>query len=417
METAERYSQLVARARQSMEEDHVMLVREAPALQQERTPITELGDFILQEAVREGASDVHFEPQEGRVRIRMRVNGRMRTIFQAMPLDIYGNLISRFKIICGLDIAEKRLPQDGRFAFSSYRERGALDIRLSVVPTINGEKIVLRLLNNKESFKSLQQLDLSPGNLEALEDICSRGSGALLLAGPVNSGKTTSLYAILSMLNQEGSNIISIEDPVEYRLEGLNQIQINESIGFTFEEALHAVLRQDFDCLAVGEIRSRQVADMVISSALTGRRVFATIHTPGAVKTVDRLLDMGIKPYLLRGAIGGIVGQRLLRRLCPMCREPYLVDKGTREEKFLGELYQEGDVYYRASEEGCQACGHKGYIGRIAIQEVMLLTEKDREGSGGGSWQGEFVDGTMREDGIRKARAGLLELGELMRIF
>ena len=427
MESSERYSQLVARARQSMEQDNVMMVREEPMLQQERTPLTELADFVLQEAVRAGASDVHFEPQEGTVRIRMRVNGHMRIIFQALPMDIYGNLISRFKIVCGLDIAERRLPQDGRFGFSAGSGNSSLDVRLSVVPTIAGEKIVLRLLNNKDSFKSLEQLDLSPANLRAMGDICSRGSGALLLAGPVNSGKTTTLYAILSMLNSEGSNIISIEDPVEYRMEGLNQIQINEKIGFTFEEALHAVLRQDFDCLAVGEIRSRQVADMAISSALTGRRVFATIHTPGAVKTVHRLVDMGIKPYLLKAALGGIVGQRLLRRLCPMCREGYFVARGSKEAEFLGEAYQEGDMYYRAGKGGCPSCSHRGYIGRIAIQEVLLVQEAGGDAAGedwdtlgtegGEAWQGNFVDGTMREDGIRKAKAGMLELGELMRIF
>ena len=423
MESSERYSQLVARARQSMERDNVMMVREEPSLLQERTPVSELADFIIQEAVGARASDVHFEPQEDLVRIRMRVNGHMQTIFQAMPLDIYGNLISRFKIICGLDIAESRLPQDGRFAFSAGSGNSSLDIRLSVVPTITGEKIVLRLLNNKDSFKSLSQLDLSPANLRALEDICSRGNGAVLMAGPVNSGKTTTLYAILSMLNQEGNNIISIEDPVEYRLEGLNQIQINEKIGFTFEEALHAVLRQDFDCLAVGEIRSSQVADMVISSALTGRRVYATIHTPGAVKTVHRLLDMGIRPYLLKAAIGGIVGQRLLRRLCPMCREKYTVARASREAEFLGDGYKEGLEYYRVSKEGCPVCEYKGYIGRIAIQEVMLVPETDMPDesisntSARDVCQESFVDGTMREDGIRKAKDGLIELEELMRIF
>ena len=423
MESGERYSQLVARARQSMERDNIMMVREEPALQQEKTPITELVDFILQEGVRQNASDIHFEPQEGSVRIRTRVNGYMRTIFEAMPLDIYGNLISRFKIICGLDIAEKRLPQDGRFAFCAGRDGRALDVRLSVVPTITGEKIVLRLLNNKESFKSLEQLELSQGNLLAIQDIYSRGSGALLIAGPVNSGKTTTLYAILSMLNQDGSNIISIENPVEYRMEGLNQIQINEKIDFTFEEALHAVLRQDFDCLAVGEIRSRQVADMVISSALTGRKVYATIHTPGAVKTLHRLLDMGIKPYLLKAAVSGIVGQRLLRRLCPLCRIKYHVERGSREADFLGDMYEEQAIWYRASDTGCFNCNSSGYVGRIGIQEVLrgfLPAEPDGEakserGDGNGDY-GHFADGTMREDGIRKAKAGQIELEELMTI-
>ena len=423
MEGSERYSQLVARARRSMEGDNLMMVREEPVLQQEKTPITELVDFILQEGVRENASDIHFEPQEGSVRIRTRVNGYMRTIFEAMPLDIYGNLISRFKIICGLDIAEKRLPQDGRFAFCAGRDRSTLDIRLSVVPTITGEKIVLRLLNNKESFKSLEQLDLSQGNLLAIQDIYSRGSGALLIAGPVNSGKTTTLYAILSMLNREGGNIISIEDPVEYRMAGLNQIQINEKISFSFEDALHAVLRQDFDCLAVGEIRSRQVADMVISSALTGRRVYATIHTPGAVKTLHRLLDMGIKPYLLKAAVSGIVGQRLLRRLCPLCRVKYHVEEGSREADFLGDMYEEKSIWYKASETGCFNCNGSGYVGRIGIQEVLrgfLLAEADgvekAEGREDDDYYGNFADGSMREDGIRKAKSGQIELGELMAI-
>lgn len=330
-------------------------------------------------------------------------------------------MVSRFKLICGLDIAEHRLPQDGRFSFGGKQEN-SLDVRLSVVPMITGEKIVLRLLNNKDNFKGLAQLDLSERNLELLKHKCTSGHGAILIAGPVNSGKTTTLYAILSMLNQEDNNIISIEDPVEYRIEGINQIQVNEKIAFTFEKALEAVLRQDFDCLAVGEIRSSQVAETLISAALTGRRIYGTIHTPGAVKTVYRLLDMGIRPYIIRAAIRAIVGQRLLRRLCPICRLPYQVQQNSREGHFLGEAYRPEDIYYHHNPQGCPQCGHTGFIGRIAIHEILCFSEelseepKDKE-VGASLISSDCLLSTMREDGIAKALAGEIQLEELMNIF
>lgn len=422
MEVQEKYFQLITRARHNMDEELLPLVREEPvALQRERTPLTELLEFILQTALHERASDIHFEPLEEEVRIRMRVKGEMRVLFAHMPLELYGNLVSRFKLICGLDIAEHRLPQDGRFSFGGKQEN-SLDVRLSVVPMITGEKIVLRLLNNKDNFKGLSQLDLSEQNLELLKHKCTSGHGAILIAGPVNSGKTTTLYAILSMLNQEGNNIISIEDPVEYRIEGINQIQVNEKIAFTFEKALEAVLRQDFDCLAVGEIRSSQVAETLISAALTGRRIYGTIHTPGAVKTVYRLLDMGIRPYIIRAAVRAIVGQRLLRRLCPICRLPYQVQQDSREGHFLGEAYRPEDIYYHHNPQGCPQCGHTGFIGRIAIHEILCFSEelseepKDKE-VGASLISPDCLHSTMREDGITKALAGEIQLEELMNIF
>ena len=348
----------------------------------------------------------------------------MRQFFQDMPWELYGNLLSRLKIMCGLDIAEKRLPQDGRFSFSAAGGK-ALDIRVSIVPMINGEKIVLRLLNNQDSFKQLEQLDFTSRNYELLWQKCTSGHGAVLLSGPVNSGKTTDLYAILSMLNQEGRNIISIEDPVEYRIEGINQIQVNEKIGYTFEMALRAVLRQDFDCLAVGELRNAETAELLITSALTGRRVFATLHTPGAVKTIFRLLDMGIKPYLLASAISLVAGQRLVKRLCPCCREAYFVQKESGEGIFLGDEYgRQADRFFRHREGGCAACNYTGYAGRIAVQELLSVEGRVAEAvmSGVKAEDLEAVaieDGMigMKQDGIVKASLGYLELAELMKIF
>lgn len=422
MEAQERYFQLISRARHNMDDDLQPLVREEPAqLRRERTPLTELLEFILQTALQEKASDIHFEPLEEEVRIRMRVKGEMKILFAHMPLELYGNLVSRFKLICGLDIAEHRLPQDGRFSFGG-RQDNYLDVRLSVVPMITGEKIVLRLLNNKDNFKGLSQLDLSEKNLELLKEKCTSGHGGILIAGPVNSGKTTTLYAILSMLNQDGNNIISIEDPVEYRIQGINQIQVNEKIDFTFEKALEAVLRQDFDCLAVGEIRSKQVAETLISAALTGRRIYGTIHTPGAIKTVYRLLDLGIRPYIIRAAINVILGQRLLRRLCPICRLPYQVHPDSRERHFLADAYHAADIHYHHNPQGCPECGHTGFIGRIGIHEILCFQEKDRKEVGEAEEAGKIVSpgclvSTMKEDGIAKALKGEIQLEELINIF
>ncbi len=425
MEIKEEYFHLLRRAEQNTSNGLLEMVREQPArLQDERTPLAELMEFILRAALQAGASDIHFEPLEQEVRIRLRINGQMKQFFQNMPWNLYGNLLSRLKIICGLDIAERRLPQDGRFSFALQAGRN-LDVRVSIVPMINGEKIVLRLLNNQDSFKSLEQLDFSSRNYELLRRKCTSGSGAVLLSGPVNSGKTTALYGILSLLNREGNNIISVEDPVEYRIEGVNQIQVNEKIGYTFEMALRAVLRQDFDCLAVGELRSMETAEMLVTSALTGRRVFATIHTPGAVKTVFRLLDMGIKPYLLVSAISLIVGQRLVKRLCPHCRVAYRPDGSEPESSFLGG--KEGDmsgVFYRHRKEGCAMCGYTGYVGRIAVQEVLSVDGSVAEAVMCGVKADDLEDvaikngmTSMRQDGIEKALAGELELSELMRLF
>ena len=425
MEIKEEYFHLLRRAEQNTSNGLIEMVREQPArLQDERNPLAELMEFILRTALQERASDIHFEPLEQEVRIRLRINGQMKQFFQNMPWQLYGNLLSRLKIICGLDIAERRLPQDGRFSFSLQTEKN-LDVRVSIVPMINGEKIVLRLLNNHDSFKSLEQLDFSSVNYELLRRRCSSGSGAVLLSGPVNSGKTTALYGILSLLNREGNNIISIEDPVEYRIEGVNQIQVNEKIGYTFEMALRAVLRQDFDCLAVGELRSVETADMLITSALTGRRVFATIHTPGAVKTVFRLLDMGIKPYLLVSAVSLIVGQRLVKRLCPYCRMAYSPEAAGVENSFMGEQAEgRPTVLYRHRKGGCAMCGYTGYGGRIAVQEVLSMDGGVAEAVMGGA-KAENLEAvamkcgmvTMRQDGIEKAMSGELELAELMRLF
>lgn len=425
MELKEEYFRLLKRARQNASSGLIEMVREQPArLKDERTPLAELIEFIIQTAVAERASDVHFEPLEQTVRIRLRINGCMRQFFQDMPWELYGNLLSRLKIICGLDIAEKRLPQDGRFSFSAAGSR-VLDIRVSIVPMINGEKIVLRLLNNQDSFKGIEQLDFTDRNYEVLLQKCTSGHGAILLSGPVNSGKTTDLYAILGMLNQEGRNIISIEDPVEYRIEGINQIQINEKIGYTFEMALRAVLRQDFDCLAVGELRNAETAELLITSALTGRRVFATLHTPGAVKTIFRLLDMGIKPYLLASAISLVVGQRLVKRLCPCCREAYFVQKDSEEGIFLGDEYGgQEDKFFRHREGGCAACNYTGFAGRIAVQELLsvegeiaeaVMSRVKSEDLEALAVENGMVG--MKQDGIVKASLGYLELAELMKIF
>ncbi|MBO6244758.1 MAG: type II/IV secretion system protein, partial [Anaerovibrio sp.] len=325
--------------------------------------------------------------------------------------------ISRLKIMCRLNIAEYRLPQDGRFSYEYFGKK--IDVRVSIVPLINGEKAVLRLLNRAERFISIDGLDLTARNKEQLIELCHRSGGAVIIAGPVNSGKTTTLYGVLDLLNNSQKNIITLEDPVEYQLKGINQLQINTKIKLDFSDALKATLRQDYDVLAVGEVRSSEVADLLVRASLAGHLVLATIHTSSAAKVIYRMLEMGIKPYLLGIAIKGIVAQRLLPRLCPDCCSTYLVEPDSPVARFLGEEFRPGmQLYHR---QGCDKCNGKGVKGRIALHEILVIDEKVQECITNRCSLAELEQAinkkgmiSIRQDGIAKALAGLVEIEAVM---
>ena len=414
------FSRLLARvARNISVAESGVVHEEATAMQNDRTPLAELINYVIATASAANASDIHIEPMATGARIRLRLDGELRDAFQIIPAELYRNLVSRVKILCRMDIAETRLPQDGRFTF--WQEGKDLDMRVSIVPVIYGEKIVMRILNNQQSLKNLEQLDLTENNKAILLAQCHKANGALLITGPVNSGKTTLMYAIMQKLNHSERNLISIEDPVEYKLLGVNQIQVNEKINLTFEAALKAVLRQDFDCLGVGEIRSRDTAEMMITAALTGRMVFSTLHTAGAVKTIFRLMDMGIPGYLLAVALSVVVSQRLVKRLCPYCRQAYKVKADSMEAKFLGEKYEPDRVFYLP--EGCDKCKGTGYAGRVAVHEVLVVNANLSNAISQGKSLEELeqlaiTEGMipMKEDAIGKAKEGLTDLKSIMTI-
>ncbi|MCR5177037.1 MAG: GspE/PulE family protein [Anaerovibrio sp.] len=383
------------------------------------SPVVELVDKLVQDALLRDASDIHIEPGNTCGRVRYRINGLLEIVFRNINPELYSHIISRIKIMGRMNIAETRLPQDGRF---SYEYKGQeIDVRISVVPLIVGEKAVLRLLNRGSRFMEVTGLGLSPENEKVFMDLCRDGIGGVIFAGPVNSGKTTALYAALYLLNNTAKNIVTIEDPVEYRLQGINQIQVNSKIKLDFEEALEAVLRQDYDALAIGEVRNSNVANILIKSSLAGHLVFATIHTSRAVKVIYRLLNMGIEPYYLAAALRGIIAQRLVPRLCQYCRKSYIVEPESEIADFLGDDYHEGLILYR--KHGCERCGGRGIDGRIAIHEILRFSRALRECIGSDPHADEMQKAiadsgmiTMERDGFLKATKGLVEIEEIMKL-
>ena len=392
---------------------------QAPTHMEVKSPLMEVVDYIIEDALGRGASDIHVEPGETMGRLRYRIDGILETMIPPIPMELYGNIISRLKIMCRLNIAEYRLPQDGRFSYEYFGKK--IDVRVSIVPLINGEKAVLRLLNRAERFISIDGLDLTAKNKEQLIELCHRSGGAVIIAGPVNSGKTTTLYGVLDLLNNSQKNIITLEDPVEYQLKGINQLQINTKIKLDFSDALKATLRQDYDVLAVGEVRSSEVADLLVRASLAGHLVLATIHTSSAAKVIYRMLEMGIKPYLLGIAIKGIVAQRLLPRLCPVCCSTYLVEPDSPVARFLGEEFRPGmQLYHR---QGCDKCNGKGVKGRIALHEILVIDEKVQECITNRCSLAELEQAinkkgmiSIKQDGIAKALAGLVEIEAVMEI-
>ena len=328
-------------------------------------------DHILLTAKELDSSDIHFEPYEKLCRVRFRMDGKLVEQFQ-VPLEDYPAIINKIKIRANLDIAEKRLPQDGRITVKSDED---FDIRVSCLPTLFGEKIVLRILKRNTEGLSLDSLGFNPLELRRYKESTKIPNGIILISGPTGSGKTTTLYATLKEMNDDSTNILTIEDPIEYTLDGINQVQLKENIGMDFASALRTFLRQDPDIIMVGEIRDVKTANMAVRAALTGHLVLSTIHTNSAWATVSRLIDMGIPPFLIASTLNLSVAQRLVRKLCPHCKEKQKVDKNRFPEGFT--IPENMDYHYVPV--GCSECYHTGYQGRKAIYEVLPISQEMRQ--------------------------------------
>lgn len=336
----------------------------------EEAPIIRLLNALLMEAVKEKASDIHIEPYEKGIDVRFRIDGILHKVLNP-PKIIHDALISRIKIIAGLDIAEKRLPQDGRINLLIGGKN--IDIRVSIIPTALGERAVLRLLDRQVGVLSLEVLGFSNDTLYAYKNLLARHNGIILVTGPTGSGKTTTLYGSLLKLNTEDRNIITVEDPVEYQLSGIGQMQVNPRIGLTFAAGLRSILRQDPNIMMVGEIRDLETAEIAVHASLTGHLVLSTLHTNDAPSAITRLVDMGIEPFLVASSLVGVLAQRLIRVLCPHCREAY---RPSKQELSYLDIPELPDTLYRA--KGCSKCLGKGYLGRTGIYELLEITPEIR---------------------------------------
>lgn len=334
-------------------------------------PIVRFVNSLIENAILSNTSDIHIEPEENDVRIRFRIDG---ILYENMRVGIktLSAVSSRVKIMANLNIAEKRLPQDGRVSYSF--EDKTVDVRVSIVPTIYGEKLVLRILDKTNFILSKDKLGLNQEEMIQYDDLIRKPYGIILVTGPTGSGKTTTLYTALSELNDTSKNIITLEDPVEYHLKGVNQIQLNTKVGLTFASGLRAVLRQDPDIIMVGEIRDEETAEIAVQSALTGHLVLSTLHTNDAASSITRLMDMGIDPFLISSSLLGVIAQRLVRRICPHCRNRYRPDD--RELRMIDE--KDSNIYLYKG-KGCDICNHSGYKGRIGLFEIMELTREHRD--------------------------------------
>jgi len=335
-------------------------------------PAVRLVDSLVKNAVKSRASDIHIEPFDNYVRVRYRIDGELHEVLKS-PKETLAALVTRIKILGNMNIAEKRLPQDGRILMNI--EKKDYDLRVSILPTVYGEKAVIRVLDRENFLKSKQQLGLNNDDLEKLEKIIKSPYGIILVTGPTGSGKSTTLYTILSDLNKENTNIITVEDPVEYLLDGINQVNVNIKAGLTFASGLRSILRQDPDIIMIGEIRDSETAEIAISSAITGHLVLSTIHTNDAASAVVRLTDMGIEPYLVATSVSGVISQRLVRKICKHCKTSF--DASSFEKTILGIETQEPVKLYKG--KGCTYCNNSGFSGRVGVYEIMEITREIRE--------------------------------------
>ncbi|MCA9507318.1 MAG: type II secretion system ATPase GspE [Myxococcales bacterium] len=382
----------------------------------DEAPIIRLVNSLMSQAVKDGASDIHIEPYERELLVRFRVDGVLHEIIRP-PKRFQNSIISRVKIMGGLNIAEKRLPQDGRIRLKVAGRD--FDIRVSSVPTTHGERIVMRLLDRSSVMRDLAQIGFSDYNLKKMDALIRAAHGILLVTGPTGSGKTSTLYACLAKINRPDLNILTIEDPVEYQLKGIGQVQVNSKIDLSFASGLRSFLRQDPDVIMVGEIRDRETAEIAIQASLTGHLVFSTIHTNDAPGAVTRLVDMQVEPFLVASSLLAVLAQRLVRTICSNCREPYAANEEELNE--IGLSLNDVKTLYRG--KGCQLCQHTGYRGRLGIFELMEINDDVRaaimnnnDASTIKTIAREHGMKTLREDGALKVIAGLTTVAEVTRV-
>lgn len=392
------------------EKDIVAMAAEAP--------IIKLVNHILFQAVKRGASDIHIEPYEKELAVRYRIDGVLYKVMSP-PKRLQGALISRIKIMANLNIAEKRVPQDGRINIKVAGK--PFDIRVSILPVAYGERVVMRILDKSRSFSELKSLDFSERDYSIIEKEIHEPNGIIYVTGPTGSGKTSTLYSILAELNNPEVNIVTVEDPVEYQMSGVGQVQVKEKIGMTFAAALRSILRQDPDIIMIGETRDQETAQIAVQAALTGHLVLSTLHTNSAPATITRLIDMGVEPFLLASSINVALAQRLVRRLCEYCKAPYKPTKSSLES--IGLTEQEAAKINLYKPIGCQECNGSGYKGRAAIFEVMQMTD----GIGKLTMQRAdtsqirkqaIADGmtTLLQDGVRKIKQGITTIEEVLSV-
>ena len=381
-------------------------------------PVIRLVNVIIEEALKRRASDIHIEPLENKFRIRYRIDGVLHEI-PGPPKRLQGSIISRLKIMAGMDIAEKRLPQDGRIKISL--ENKELDLRVSSLPAIHGESVVMRILDKTGFMVGLEDMGFLPENKKAFEKLVNLPNGMVLVTGPTGSGKTTTLYATLSHINQKDRKVITIEDPVEYQLDGINQVQVKPQINLTFASGLRSMLRQAPDIIMVGEIRDLETAEIAVQSALTGHLILSTLHTNDAAGAITRLVDMGIKPYLVASTVQCVLAQRLVRTICSSCRESYKPNKEEIEILLLKDEQLKDFELFRG--KGCSACNNTGYKGRMGIFELLILNDAVREMVLENAPSTEICKKarqtgmrTLKEDGIEKIKLGYTTIEEVLRV-
>lgn len=384
----------------------------------DEAPVIRFVNRLITQAYKERASDIHIEPFENELIVRFRIDGVLYEVLKP-PFKATAAISSRIKIMAGLNIAEKRLPQDGRFR---VRIAGRdIDMRVSSLPTTFGERLVLRLLDRGDSVVTLEQLGLGDDLLNQVQRMIGKSHGVFLVTGPTGSGKTTTLYSALTSLNDRQKNIITVEDPVEYQLPGVGQIQVNSKINLTFAAGLRSILRQDPDIIMVGEVRDGETAEMMVQSALTGHMVFSTLHTNDSAGALTRLVEMGIEPFLTASSVAGVLAQRLVRRLCPKCREAYRPPQEALHEMGIADIVPEDACFYRR--RGCESCMELGYKGRTGIYELLPVDEEVRRlvlaNSDSGSIKTAAVKRgmtTLRDAGMALALAGETSLEEVLRV-
>ncbi len=417
-------------ARAAVEEEHELTVEEEEELADleaedgiSDAPLVRLVNSIIFQAAEDGASDIHFEPQEDSLVVRYRIDGVLQEV-QRIPKRLMAGVITRVKVLAKLDIAERRRPQDGRMSLNAAAAGRLLDVRIATLPTVEGESLVMRLLDKSKRAPTLQELGLADEMRDELSRILQRPTGALLVTGPTGSGKSTTLYAGLSQINRPEINVITVEDPVEYRLPGINQVQINVRAGLTFATALRSILRSDPDVVMVGEIRDGETAKISIEAALTGHFVLSTLHTNDAPGVLTRLTEMGVEPFLTGAAVSAVLAQRLARKLCTHCCEMYTpsVDELVKARVSPDvAAASDGMAFYR--KRGCPRCGQTGYKGRIGVYQLLTMTEELEQLAAEKASREEIERAaiasgmkTLWDDGLAKIAAGLTSVEELARV-